>query len=66
MTVESFAHSGIYTVNEAAALLNVSTFTVRREIAAGHLRARRIRRCVRITAEEIERYKHAENEAQAS
>lgn len=46
----------LLSVRETAEFLNVSEKTVRRWIAAGHLRAHCLGRQWRITAEEIERF----------
>jgi len=43
------------TVDDVAAYLRVSTKTVRRQIAAGHISAIRIGRLIRVSAEELMR-----------
>ena len=45
-----------FTVPESARHARVSAWTIRREIDAGRLRARRIGRCVRILDEELARW----------
>ena len=51
----------LLTVRDVAELAQVSIWTVRAEIAAGHLEVRRIRGCVRVT--ELEYARWAESEA---
>ncbi|MFD1767658.1 helix-turn-helix domain-containing protein [Sphingorhabdus buctiana] len=46
---------GLLTVDDIAAYLRVSTKTVRRQIAAGHISAIRIGRLIRVSAEELMR-----------
>lgn len=46
---------GLLTVDDVAAYLRVSTKTVRRQIAAGHISVIRIGRLIRVSAEEVMR-----------
>lgn len=46
---------GLLTVDDVAAYLRVSTKTVRRQIAAGHISAIRIGRLIRVSPEEVMR-----------
>ena len=48
----------VLTVSEAAEIANVSTWTIRNEIAKGRLRARNIGRCTRILEDELDRWLH--------
>lgn len=48
--------SGLLTVADVARLAQVSIWTVRAEIREGHLNARRVRGCVRITEREYTRW----------
>ncbi|MGH9047284.1 MAG: helix-turn-helix domain-containing protein [Acidimicrobiales bacterium] len=46
----------LLTVNEVATALRVSNMTVYRLVSAGELPAVRVGRCVRLRADEVERY----------
>jgi excisionase family DNA binding protein len=56
---------GVLTVAEAAEKARVSTWTIRREIAEGNLRARRIGRCVRVLEDELSRWLRDYGEAES-
>ena len=56
MTVQKLP--GVYTVSEAAEKAQVSTWTIREQIRLGLLQARRIGRCLRILADELDRWLH--------
>lgn len=47
---------GVFTVREVAQQLKLSEWSVRREVREGRLRAKRIGRCQRITATDLERW----------
>jgi excisionase family DNA binding protein len=47
---------GVYTVSEVAQMTKMSEWAIRRQIADGHLHAKRIGRCVRVTAAELNRW----------
>lgn len=46
----------VYTIEEAAKILKVSTETIRKLIASGELEARRVGRQYRITREAIDKF----------
>jgi excisionase family DNA binding protein len=52
----------LLTIREVASAANVSEWTVRKEIAEGRLRARRIGRCVRILDEDGDHWMRAGDE----
>lgn len=56
MTVDRLDQAVVLTVREAAALAKVSEATIRREIAAGRLKSRRIASCRRILRAEFDRW----------
>lgn len=49
---------GVLTISEAAEASRVSTWTIRREIKEGRLKARRIGSCTRILDDELDRWLH--------
>jgi len=50
--------SGVLTVSEAAEKARVSTWSIRKAIADGDLRAKHIGRCVRVLEDELGRWLH--------
>jgi excisionase family DNA binding protein len=56
---------GVFTISEAAERARVSETTLRKQIAAGNIRTRRIAGCVRILDDELDRFLRA-YEANAS
>ena len=64
MTVIKLNTAVVVTVSQAAVLAAVSEATIRREIAAGRLQARRIGRCVRVTRAEFDRRVRGEDDAE--
>ena len=62
MSVTKLDQAVVLTVREAAALAKVSEATIRREVRAGRLQARHIRRSVRITRAAFDRWLNATDE----
>jgi excisionase family DNA binding protein len=56
MTVQKM--TDVFTVSEAAEKARVSTWSIRKAIDDGDLRARHIGRCKRILADELDRWLH--------
>ncbi len=56
MSVHHLDTSVVLTVSQAAELAQVSTWTIREEIREGHLMARQIRSCIRVTRVEFDRW----------